>query len=598
MSGPADDLLDGAGFPVGTPADWRARVANVLRRRGEAAGPEPDEALIHTTYDGIRIRPLYTGADAGAPPAGPVGRAAGLWDVRTLLADADAARVNAAALAELEHGVTSLWLRLGEGGLGVPELGAALHAVPLGDVPVALDAGGQATAAASELLVLAARQGVEPSGTLGADPIGHGARTGAPADLQMLAELADVVADRPELAAATVDGTVYHDAGASDGQELAIATAVGVAYLRALTGAGLGLERALAAIEFRFAVTDDQFAGIAKLRAARRIWARVGELCGCARPVVQRQHTVTSAAMLTRRDPWVNLPRATIACLAAAVGGADVITVLPFDHAIGQPDGFARRIARNTSAILREEADIARVVDAAGGSWFAESLSAALAGRAWELFTEIERDGGAVRALESGHVAQLVGAVRERRAADIARRLAPITGVSEFAHLDEEPLRRAAAAPEPPGGLPRARYAEPFEAIRDRAEASGSRPRVFLAALGEFAGHADAASFATNLFRSGGVETVSAAGASDELVAAWQHSATPVACICAPAEHPGVAAEAAALKAAGVRLLWLVGEPGTRPGADFAAGVDGYLHLGCDAVDALTRTLDAIGACR
>ncbi len=185
---------------------------------------------------------------------------------------------------------------------------------------------------------------------------------------------------------ATVDATIYHDAGASDADELAVATAVGVAYLRALTDAGLSIDEAFAAVEFRFAVTADQFLSIAKLRAARQIWARVAELSG-ARDRGQHQHAVTSRAMMTHRDPWVNMLRTTIACFAAAVGGADAITVLPFDAAIGLPDDFARRIARNTHAILHDESSLGRVVDAAGGSGYVETITAQLAEKAWAEFT-------------------------------------------------------------------------------------------------------------------------------------------------------------------------------------------------------------------
>ncbi len=143
-------------------------------------------------------------------------------------------------------------------------------------------------------------------------------------------------------------------------------------------------------------MTADQFASIAKLRAARMVWSRVAELSGA--DGAQHQHAVTSAAMMTTRDPWVNMLRTTIGCFAAAVGGAEVITVLPFDSAIGVPDDFARRIARNTSAVLHDESSLSRVLDAGGGSWYLESLTAALAETAWATFTELERGGGAAAA--------------------------------------------------------------------------------------------------------------------------------------------------------------------------------------------------------
>ena len=279
--------------------------------------------------------------------------------------------------------------------------------------------GANTAAAADTLLGLAARAGVRSdlAGTLGADPIGLRARTGAEADLELLGRLAAAAQPHPRLHIATVDGTVYADAGGSDSDEIAATAAVGVAYLRALTDAGINIDRALGLLEFRYAVGTDQFLGIAKLRAARRVWDRVAELSGAAEGRRgQRQHAVTSPAVFTRRDPWVNMLRATIGCFAAAVGGADAITVLPFDTALGRPDDFARRIARNTQAILHDESSLARVVDAAGGSWYVESLTDALAERSWEKFTAIERAGGALRALDDGALGDLLahGAGRPR----------------------------------------------------------------------------------------------------------------------------------------------------------------------------------------
>nr|BFE77690.1 hypothetical protein GCM10020093_002910 [Planobispora longispora] len=264
-----------------------------------------------------------------------------------------------------------------------------------------------------------------------------------------------------------VDATPYHDAGGSDAEELGCSIATGVAYLRALTDGGLTLEQAFGQLEFRYAATADQFLTIAKLRAARRLWARVAEACGVsgaagsgsaqdgsaqdgsaqdgsgeagrrAAPGRQVQHAVTSSAMMTARDPWVNMLRTTVACFAAGVGGADAVTVQPFDARLGLPDAFSRRIARNTQSLLVEEAGVARVTDPAGGSFYAERLTEDLAVRAWEWFQEIERAGGMAAALDSGLVADRLAVTRERRAANIARRRDPVTGVSEFPNLTEK----------------------------------------------------------------------------------------------------------------------------------------------------------------
>ena len=604
MSGTPESLALAAEFPAADRDEWRALVTGVLAKSG--VDGDPEHALSSVTYDGITVKPLYTRADAhgvgadgvpGRPPFVRASTAEGAvrtgWDVRQRHADADAARANAAVRADLDNGATSLWLVLGEAGLPVAGLAAALDGVYLDLAPVALDAGGETRAAAAAFLSLVA--GVAPDevrGTLGADPIGWRARTGADADAELLGSLAASAAGYSKLRIVTVDATIYHDAGAGDADEIAAATSVGVAYLRALTDAGLSVDDALSRLEFRFAVNADQFLSIAKLRAARRVWDRVAELSGAsADRRGQWQHATTSAAMMSQRDPWVNMLRTTIACFAAAVGGADAITVLPFDAAIGLSDAFARRIARNTQSVLHDESSLARVIDAAGGSWYVETLTDQLAEHAWTTFTAFERAGGALRALDDGTFDATFAAARDQRRADIAHRRAALTGVSEFAFVAEQPVTRSAAPAAPAGGpLTPHRYAQPFEAFRDRADAQPARPAVFLAALGPLAVHSARVAFASNLFQAGGLEPVVGTGSFDEIVAAFRTSGTPVACLCSnDSEYfDGVAPLAAQLREAGAAYVWLAGK------GDYA-GVDGYLYKGVDVLDVLGTTFDQLG---
>jgi methylmalonyl-CoA mutase len=606
----APESLSLAGdFPTPSRDEWLALVSGVLAKSGAAADVDPEDALSFTTYDGIKIRPLYTADDAhdldadGVPGHSPFvrgatedGAAAAGWDVRAPHSDPDPARTKQAILDDLERGATSLWVTLGDGGLAVDDLAAALDGVFLDLAPIVLDAGAQTSAAATALLTLAEQRDTDPAeltGSLGADPIGLHATTGAEVDDKALLSLAEQSKRYPNLRVATVDATIYHDAGASDAQELGIAAAVGVAYLRVLTDGGASVDDALDKIEFRYAVTAEQFPSIAKLRAARRIWGRVAELCeasGDRRG--QRQHAVTSAAMLTRRDPWVNMLRSTIACFAGAVGGADAVTVLPFDAAIGLPDDFSRRIARNTHAVLHDESSLARVVDAAGGSWFVEALTDELADKAWAIFTEIEGAGGALAALDAGTIGELISATRTRRDDDVAHRRAPITGVSEFAFVGERTVDRPPlpSAPHPDALLPRIRYAQDFEELRDRADAAAERPAVFLAGLGSLAASAGRSGFAANLFQAAGIQCVTAAGEVDDLIEAFSKAGTTVACLCSSDKiyADQAAPVAAALREAGATQIWLAGKAETD-------GVDGYLYVGCDALDALRSTLDTLG---
>lgn len=614
-------------FPQPTREQWQQLVAGVLRKSrviGADDAPEnPEDLLATTTYDGIRLAPLYT-ADDASPDSGVPGlpsyvrgaRATGSsvdgWDVRQLHNDPDPVRTAEAVLADLENGVASVFLQTGAPGgadaLDPAELPNVLAGVLLDLAPVVLDPGADFVPAAEALLAVFRDRGVAPGevrGNLGADPVTTHARTGrapgAGADLAAAADLAvRAHAEFPNLQAVTVDAQPFHEAGASEGQELGAATAAGVAYLRALTDAGLDIDTALGLVEFRFAATADQFLTIAKLRAARRVWARVAQASGAsAGGGAQKQHAVTSWSMATRRDPWVNMLRTTVAAFAAGVGGADAVTVRPFDAALGLPDAFARRIARNTQSLLLEESHLAQVIDPAGGSWYVEKLTDELARVAWAFFQNIERAGGIGVALDSGLVADRIAEVRAAREKAIATRKDPLTGVSEFPNLTEDSVIREPAPALPGGGLPRVRYAEGYEVLRDRSDdiylATDARPTVFLATLGPVAQHTARAQFARNLFAAGGIDAVEAGATEtdDEVVEAYRAAGLPpVACLASSDKlYEGRAKQTVArLHAAGAHHVFLAGAP--KKWAETNA--DGYVYVGCDALEVLNQAYTII----
>ncbi|MGW6455766.1 methylmalonyl-CoA mutase family protein [Streptomyces sp. NPDC055078] len=624
---PDDGFPLAAEFPDATPEQWQQLIAGVLRKAGKDIPDSAAEGALSTTLeDGLATRPLYTAATAataegGAANAGlpgfapftrggtPEGGAVSGWDVRQRHDRPDPVRANEAVLADLENGVSSLWLTVGEAGIPVSGLAKVLEGVYLDLAPVVLDAGASFDATAREFLRICAERGITtPLGNLGADPLGHAARTGAYDDVDghhaTAAELARLChTAHPGLRALTIDALPYHEAGASAAQELGCSLATGVAALRELTAAGLDVAAACGQLEFRYAATADQFLTIAKLRAARRVWGRVAEASGARAAGAQRQHAVTSPVMMTRRDPWVNMLRTTVASLAAGVGGADAVTVLPFDHAIGLPDAFARRIARNTSTILVEESHVARVIDPAGGSWYVERLTDELAQAAWDRFQEIERAGGQLAALRGGLIGERIERTWGERQKKLARRREPVTGVSEFPLLSQTPVARDPAPAVPSGGLPRVRRDEAFEALRARSDAhlaaTGARPRVFIAAIGPASAHTARTTFAANLFQAGGIEPVHDPVSVDasSVAGAFTASGAEVACVCSSdalyAEQAGPVA--GALKAAGARRVYLAGRPGEQRETYVRAGVDEFVAAGDDAVAVLASVLDRIG---
>lgn len=618
-----EDLVLAATFPAATREEWTAAVDAVIRKSGRIAEGAPlgagVEKLTTTTPDGIRIAPLYTADDVTALPATGVpgvlpyvrgslaaGHVPGGWDVRQRHAGRDAAAVAAAVLADLANGVSSIWLAIGGGSLAVADLPVVLAEVYLDLAPVVLDAGEQAVEAAEAFLGLAGEREVAPGdllGTLGLDPIGLRARTGAGPEIASVVPLAArVAAGYPKVRPIVADATPVQQSGGSDAQELGFSLAAGVAYLRALTAAGLEVGTAARLIEFRYAATVEQFPTIAKLRAARRLWGRVLEASTASGAAGgQAQHAVVSPTLFTARDPWVNLLRGTVSGFAAGVGGADAVTVPPFDVAIGASESFSRRIARNTQALLIEESHLARVIDPAGGSWYVERLTNDLAEAGWAFFQELEAAGGAIAALGSGLLAERVAAVRAVREKGIATRKVPLTGVSEFPDLAEKPVERATdtswdLAPAAEGGLPRFRPAGAYEARRDRSDAilaaTGDRPAAFLATLGPLAAYTARAGFARNLLQAGGV-TAPEAGPTEtpeEVAKAFAQAGTPVAVLASTdalyAERGE--ATAAALREAGARLILVAGK-GPVP------GVDGYLFAGGDALAVIDQVYAALG---
>jgi methylmalonyl-CoA mutase len=610
-------------FPPAGYEDWRALA------EADLEGASFEQKLVTHTYEGIDIQPVYTRRDRpddgdangfpGLPPfvrgARPLGSALTGWDLRQEHAHPDLDAANQAILEDLEGGVTSLLLRFdvaarngwdpddpaaaelaGRDGLMVyhiNDLDAILTDVYLHMIGLTLEAGAAFLPAAAMLAALWARRGIPPEearGAFNADPLAVLARDGQlpVAPETALAQMADLAvwtaATYPQVTAVRVGTAPYHHAGATAAQDIAFGIATAVEYLRAMTGAGMDVDTAARQILFSISLGTHHFLAIAKLRAARRLWARVVEVCGGSPAAgAMRVHARVSKRVLTHRDPHVNLLRNTVACYAAGLGGAEAITSVPFDAPIGEPDALSRRIARNTVHILQREAHLNRVVDPAGGSWYLDWLTDQVADKAWGIFQEVEHDGGMLQALRSGWVARQIDSAFAPRVKNLARRKEGITGVSEFPNVGEPPVDRPApdrgalrvaavqrlvsqragdeeirdqaqgfdslcpcllvslsASGASIGQLARTLgfhaeatvvpplaphpFAAPFEELRDASDAwqatHGGRPWVFLANMGPITHHTARATYAKNFFEAGGFEVIGNNGFRDPDAAA------------------------------------------------------------------------------
>ena len=594
-------------FPPATRERWLGLVDGVLK------GAEFEKRLVSKTADGIRIEPLY---DAAAPVAQPV-RAPGPWRVSQRVDHPDGAQASALALADLEGGADALTLVFagapaargyGLTATNAADLDAALGNVMLPLIATRLDAGARGIEAALLIKDMVKARGETLKGLdldLGLDPIGTLAAGGALAEdygAELGRTLAAFDAEGFTGRACLADGRPYHEAGASEATELASVLATAVAYLRALEANGHALERARDAVAVLLTADADEFLTIAKFRAMRRLWARVEAACGLS-PKPLRLHAETAWRMMTRRDPFVNILRTTMATASAGLGGADSVTALPYTLALGLPDAFARRVVRNSQIVLVEESNLARVSDPAAGAGGFEALTAELTEKAWVAFQEIEREGGLAASLDSGALAGRIAAVAEARARAVATRREPLTGASEFPFLAEKPVTVLADAPQatarPEGALPSARLAEPYEALRDASDArlaeTGRRPAVFLANLGPVAVHNARSTFAANAFAAGGIEAIGNDGFSETtaLAEAFRASGARVACLCSSDKvyETEAAPALAALKDAGAGTIYLAGKP-TEAEALRQAGLHGLLFAGCDLLALLREAAD------
>jgi len=607
-----------AEFPPATAAAWRSLVDAVLKGA-------PFAKLESRTHGGLTIEPLYP-RDAAAIVI--CGRAPGApWTVLQRVDHPDPAAANAQALEDLQNGATGLVLvfagSVSANGFGLDPsaetLKRALDGVQL-DAGIAIDLNlSPATRhAAREFASLAKSRSLDPAKVdlrASINPVGgfaasgHGAKSWKDLANDFSAIVGALAGEGFRGPFAVADGRIVHNAGGSEAQELAFALASAVAYLRALEANGMSLSAARDAIYFRLSADTEQFLTMAKFRAARRLWARIEQACGLA-PKPALVTAETAWRTMSKRDPYVNMLRNTIAVTAAGLGGADAITVLPHTVPIGLPDAFARRIARNTQLVLIEESSLARVADPAAGSGALEAITEQMCHAAWSAFQEIEGAGGIWAALERGLVQEKIAAVRAEREKAISRRTDILTGTNDYPNLNETaPAVLDVAQVEPPQesaatitavALPRIRLAEPFEALRDASDQilarTGARPKVFLATLGKLADYGARENFARNFFEAGGIEAVGGECAAADLAAAFKASGAAIACLCGSDRAYDSEGEtaAAALKSAGARHIYLASRPGAREVALRAAGMQSFVYAGSDALATLRAAYDIL----
>ncbi len=599
-------------FPPVTTKEWEDTILADLK------GADYEKKLVWKTYDGMAVRPYYRAEDLETlnisevlPGHPPYTRGAkpgsNRWEIRQDIPGVDPKEISSLAVNNVKRGVTAIGIhasRLKEiadleslfAEMNPEKTGFHFHSCP--DYHVLTDL----------LITYFERHGLDKKklkGSFQYDPLSELVLSGSLArsweeEMQLLAGLIRKVRSHfPGLRPLNPQPVHFHNAGSSLVQELAFGLAAGNEYLAGLTDAGLDPEEILPSMMFSFAVGSDYFPEIAKPRAARQLWYEIvshyGD--GQVQPAAMYIHSGTSTWNMTLYDPHVNILRTTTEVMAAALGGADSISVIPFDAAFRVPDEFSMRIARNQQIIIQEEAYLGSIVDPGAGSYYIEYLTDTMKNLAWELFTQVEEKGGFIHCFQQHFIQDSIHQVKEQRLQDITARKTTILGTNQYPNLKENMLPKIQpdvyyhpSMTASGDAIPLSRGSELLEYIRldteKHIDGGAGRPVVFLFNIGNLAMQKARANFITNFFGCAGFEIIDNPGfesITDGVEACLDKRPEIVAVCSSDEEYPSLVPEICTqLKAKGYTGKTLVaGYPKDHIEALKDAGVYEFIHIRC-----------------
>lgn len=596
-------------FPPVSTEEWRAKVEADLK------GAPFEKKLVWRTNEGFNVQPMYRAEDIkdlkttdSLPGEFPYVRgthAGNDWLTRQEIVADSAEAANAVALDVLNKGVTSLGFTVKEA--TAEEVAALLKDIHLPAVEVNFTCCPRKAVELAKVLVSYLKEkGVENEfkGSIDFNPYRRPLRHGEPfkGDIAAVAtELVTEVRDVPGLKVLAVDSVMLEDAGAYIYQELGYALAWGAEWLTMLTEADVDADEVARRIKFNMGVSSNYFMEIAKFRAARMLWAQIVKKYEVAdEDCKMTVHAVTSRFNQTLYDAYVNLLRSQTECMSAALAGVDSITVTPFDTPYKKPDDFSERIARNQQFLLKEESHLDKVVDPAGGSYYVETLTVAIAEQAWKVFLAVEEAGGFLAQVNDGSVQKVIRETSEKRHTDVARRKEFLLGTNQFPNINEMAAEKIIEGggsvcscghsheESTEAGLPTSRAASDFEALRLATEASPVRPKVFMLTIGNLAMRLARAQFSTNFFGCAGYEIIDNLGFDtvEQGVDGALAAGADVVVLCSSDEEYATLAPEAFKYLAGRAEFVVAGAPECMDDLK-AQGINDYVHVRCNVLDVL-----------
>lgn len=593
-------------FPPISTAEWKAKVETDLK------GAPFDKKLVWRTNEGFNLQPMYRAEDIenlkttdvlpGEFPYIRGIRNTNDWLTRQEIIADDAAAANAKATEVLGKGVTSLGFSVKE----PSDVAALLKGIDLKTVEINLTCcPRKAVAVATELVSIIKKENAADTfrGSINFNPLrrplNHG--TEFPGDIVKEAStLMDAVKDVPALKVLAVNSDMLSNAGAYIYQELGYALSWGAMWMTMMTDAGYSADEVARRIKFNMGVSSNYFMELAKFRAARMLWAQIVAQYGADKEAAKMHvHATTSRFNQTIYDAHVNLLRSQTEAMSAALAGVDSITSTPFDTPYKTPDDFSERIARNQQFLLKEESHLDKVVDPAGGSYYVEHLTVAIAEEAWKLFLSVDEQGGFLKMVNEGTIQKAVNESNAKRHTDVARRKEILLGTNQFPNINETAAQKIEnsgcscgchhdEAAESGEGLNKSRAASDFEQLRLSTEAASHRPKVFMLTIGNLAMRLARAQFSTNFFGCAGYEILDNIGfntVQEGIDAAMEKGADIVVLCSSDDEYAQYAPEAFKLLDGRAEFV-VAGAPACTDELK-AQGIEHFIHVRSNVLETL-----------
>lgn len=594
-------------FPPVSTEEWKAKVEADLK------GAPFDKKLVWRTNEGFNVQPMYRAEDIadlkttdslpGEYPFVRGTRTDNDWLTRQDIIAASAKEANEKALDVLNKGVNSLGFKIKDA--TAEELSTLLAGISAGAVEVNFSCCPRKSVEFAKILVAyikANKLENEFHGSIDFNPFKKALKHGVafPGDMVAMAkEMLETVKDVPGLKVLSVNSDMLANAGAYIFQELGYALSWGAQWLTMLTDAGLDAAQVAPRIKFNMGVSSNYFMELAKFRAARMLWAQIVKQYGVSDDLCKMAvHASTSRYNQTIYDAHVNLLRSQTETMSAALAGVDSITTVPFDTPYQTPDDFSERIARNQQFLLKEESHLDKVVDPAGGSYYVETLTVSIAAEAWKLFLAVEDKGGFLAEINNGEIQKAVRETSEKRHTDVARRKEILLGTNQYPNINEmaaDKIRTSegcgcgCAKEEAEGeGLPTARAASDFEALRLATEAAANRPKVFMLTIGNLAMRLARAQFSTNFFGCAGYEIIDNLGFDtvengvDEALA----KGADIIVLCSSDDEYATLAPEAFKYLDGRAQFVVAGAPACTDDLK-AIGINDFVHVRCNVLETL-----------